>query len=163
MKIFENFQGLNKFKQMRWLYGLFLVLMVFVSACAQQTEPVAPPSAPEPSPAPAPEPEPEADTDGTGAAVAPQEKAETVNEVRYAGSGGFDPKELTISAGSAVTWINSDSKAGGLLIFKDGRSFTNSGRLAPDGKFEYEFTEAGVYDFWWNLAYGAVSGKLTVE
>jgi len=145
---------------MKILYGLFLVLMVFVSACAQQTEPVAPPSAPEPA-APAPEPEPEA-AGGTGAAVAPQIE-ETVNEIRYVGSGGFEPKELTISAGSAVTWINSDSKAGGLLIFKDGRSFTNSGRLAPDGKFEYEFTETGVYDFWWNLAYGAVSGKLTVE
>ena len=146
---------------MKLIYGVFLVLMVFVSACAQQTQPVAPPSAPEPEPA-APAPEPE-DTEGTGAAVAPQEKAETVNEIRYAGSGGFEPKELTISAGSAVTWINSDSKAGGLLIFKDGKSFTNSGRLAPDGKFEYEFTEAGVYDFWWNLAYGSISGKLTVE
>ena len=147
---------------MRWLYGVFLILMVFVSACAQQTEPVAPPSAPEPEPAaPAPEPEPEA-AEGTGAAVAPQVE-ETVNEIRYVGAGGFEPDELTISAGSAVTWINSDSKAGGLLIFKDGRSFANSGRLAPDGKFEYEFTEAGVYDFWWNLAYGAVSGKLTVE
>ena len=97
---------------MRWLYGGFLILMVFVSACAQQTEPVAP----EPEPEPA---------EGTGAAVAPQIE-ETVNEIRYVGSGGFDPKELTISAGSAVTWINSDSKAGGLLIFKDGRSFTTA-------------------------------------
>ena len=159
MKILKNFQGLNKFKQMRWLYGVFLVLMVFVSACAQQVaQPVAPPSAPEPV---APEPEPEA-AEGTGAAVAPQIE-ETVNEIRYVGAGGFEPDELTISAGSAVTWINSDSKAGGLVIFKDGRSFTNSGRLAPDGKFEYEFTEAGVYDFWWNLAYGSISGKLTVE
>ena len=161
MKNLKIFQGLNKFKQMKLLYGIFLILMVFVSACAQQTQPVAPPRAPEPV-APAPEPEPEAVED-TGAVAAPQEEAETVNEIRYVGSGGFDPKELTISAGSAVTWINSDSKAGGLLIFKDGKSFTNSGRLAPDGKFEYEFIEAGVYGFWWNLAYGAVSGKLTVE
>lgn len=147
---------------MKLIYGVFLVLMVLVSACAQQAaQPVAPPSAPEPV-APAPEPEPEADTDGTGAAVAPQVE-ETVNEIRYVGAGGFDPDELTIKAGSAVTWINSDSKAGGLLIFKDGRSFANSGRLAPDGKFEYEFTEAGMYDFWWNLAYESISGKLTVE
>ncbi len=146
---------------MKLIYGVFLVLMVFVSACVQQAaQPVAPPSAPEPA-APVPEPEPEA-AEGTGAAVAPQVE-ETVNEVRYVGSGGFDPKELTISAGSAVTWINSDSKAGEVLIFKNGKSFVSSKRLAPDGKFEYEFTEAGVYDFWWNLAYGAVSGKLTVE
>lgn len=146
---------------MRLLYGVFLVLMVLVSACAQQAaQPAAPSSAPEPA-APAPEPEPEA-AEGTGAAVAPQVE-ETVNEIRYVGSGGFDPKELTIKAGSAVTWINSDSKAGEVLIFKDGKSFVNSRRLVPDGKFEYEFTEAGVYDFWWNLAFGGVSGKLTVE
>ena len=149
---------------MKLLYGVFLVLMVLVSACAQKiAEPVASPSAPEPvAPAPEPEPEPKADTGGTGAAVAPQVE-ETVNEIRYIGSGGFEPDELTISAGSAVTWINDDEKAGAIILFKDGRSFTNSGRLAPDGKFEYEFTEAGVYNFWWNLAYGAVSGKLTVE
>lgn len=147
---------------MKLIYGVFLVLMVFVSACAQQAAQPAP--APEPEPAaPVPEPEPEADTEGTGAAVAPQEKAETVNEIRYVGSGGFEPDELAIKAGSAVTWINSDSKAGEVLIFKDRKSFVSSKRLAPDGKFEYEFTEAGVYDFWWNLAYGAVSGKLTVE
>lgn len=150
---------------MKLIYGVFLVLIIFVSACAQKVaEPVAPPSAPEPvAPAPEPEPEPEADTGGTGAAVAPQEKAETVNEIRYVGAGGFDPKELTISVGSAVTWMNDDEKAGAVILFKDGRSFTNSGRLAPDGKFEYEFTEAGVYDFWWNLAFGGVSGKITVE
>ena len=157
MKNLKIFQGLNKFKQMKLIYGVFLVLMVFVSACAQQVaQPVAPPSEPEPvATAPEPEPEPEA-------AVAPQVE-ETVNEVRYVGSGAFEPKELTISAGSAVTWINSDSKAGEVLIFKDGRSFVSSRRLVPDGKFEYEFTEAGVYDFWWNLAFGSVSGKLTVE
>ncbi len=146
---------------MKLIYGVFLVLMVLVSACAQQAAPpVAPPVEPEPQPVAEPEPEPEA-AEGTGATVAPQ--VPTSAEIRYVGAGGFDPKELTISAGSAVTWINSDSKAGGLLIFKDGKSFTGSGRLAPDGKFEYEFTEAGVYDFWWNLAFGSVSGKLTVE
>jgi len=145
---------------MKLLYGVFLVLMVFVSACAQQAAQPAPVPEPEPA-APAPEPEPEA-AEGTGAAVAPQVE-EKVNEVRYVGAGGFEPDELTISAGSAVTWINDDEKAGAVILFKDGRSFTNSGRLAPDGKFEYEFTQAGVYDFWWNLAYGAVSGKLTVE
>jgi len=145
---------------MKLLYGVFLVLIVLVSACAQKAaEPVAPPRAPEPV---APAPEPEADIGGTGAAVAPQVE-ETVNEVRYVGAGGFEPKDLTISAGSAVTWINDDEKVGAVILFKDGRSFTNSGRLAPDGKFEYEFTEAGVYDFWWNLAFGGVSGKLTVE
>ena len=146
---------------MKLLYGVFLVLMVFVSACAQQTEPVAPPGAPEPEPA-ATAPKPAA-AEGTGAAVAPQEKAETVNEIRYVGAGGFEPDELTIKAGSAVTWINDDEKAGAVILFKDGKSFVTSGRLPPDGKVEYEFTGAGVYDFWWNLAYGAVSGKLTVE
>src|SRR3989338_8270204 len=108
---------------MKLLYGVFLVLMVFVSACAQQTEPVAPPGAPEPEPA-ATAPKPAA-AEGTGAAVAPQEKAETVNEIRYVGAGGFEPDELTIKAGSAVTWINDDEKAGAVILFKDGKSLNS--------------------------------------
>ena len=147
---------------MKLLYGVFLVLMVLVSACAQKAaEPVLP-IEPEPvAPAPEPEPEPKVDAGGTGAAVAPQEEVkETVNEVRYVGAGGFEPKELTISAGNAVTWINGNDKVGAVVLFKNGRSFINSGRLVPDGKFEFEFAEAGVYDFYWNLIYG---GKITVE
>jgi|TARA_B100001964_G_scaffold237107_1_gene300026 plastocyanin len=141
--------------KMKLFYGIILVLMIFVSACAQQPA----------EPAPVTEPEPSVEPEGTGDAVAePEEVAEvTSTEIRSVGAGGFDPSELTISAGSAVTWINDDEKAAYLIIFKDGKAYTNSNRILPGEKFEHEFTEAGEYEYWQNIAYGVVGGKITVE
>jgi len=147
---------------MKLFYGIILVLIIFVSACAQQ--PAAEPEAqPEPSPEPEaePEPEPEVEREGTGAAAAVQEGGSS--EIRYVGAGGFDPDELTISAGSSVTWINDDNSMGALIIYKDGKSYTTGKRMVPDGKIELELSEPGDYEYWWNLAFGAVSGKITVE
>lgn len=143
---------------MKLFYGIILVLMIFVSACAQQAaQPEAEPSEPE-------APVAEDEDDGTGVAVAvpEEEPAETsTTDVRYVGAGGFDPDKLTISAGSSVTWFNDDSKSMVMIIFKDGKSFSTQ-RLNPGQQAETEFTEAGDYDFWWNIAYAAVGGKLTV-
>ncbi len=149
---------------MKLFYGIVLVLMIFVSACAQQAAEQAPVTEPE-AIAEA-EVQPEAGAEGTGAAVAvPEEEVveTTSNEIRSVGAGGFDPDELTISAGSAVTWINDDEKALVIIIFKDGKSFMNSNRIMPGEKFEVEFTEAGEYEYWQNIAFGVVGGKITVE
>ena len=143
---------------MKLFYGIILVLIIFVSACAQQ--PAAEPEA-QPEPSPEPEAEPEVEKDGTEAAVAVQEVGSS--EIRYVGAGGFDPDELTISAGSSVTWINNDNSMGALIIFKDGKSYITGKRMVPDGKIELELSEPGDYEYWWNLAFGAVSGKITVE
>ena len=149
---------------MKIIYGIFLILMVFVSACAQQ--PAKSTSVTEPEASVEADVPPEADVEGTGAAVAePEEEiAETTsNEIRYVGAGGFDSDGLTISTGSAVTWINDDEKKGAVVIFKDGRSYMNSNGLRAGEKFEVEFTEAGEYEFWWNIALAGNSGKITVE
>ena len=147
---------------MKLFYGIILVLIVFVGACAPQVAPPAPVAEPESvpiaEPEAEPEPEVEAEAEGTGAVVAGDS-----TEVRYVGAGGFDPDTLTIITGSAVTWINGDDKAGAVLMFKEGKFQVNSGRLNPGAKFEYEFTEEGEYEYFWNLAFGAVSGKITVE
>ncbi|MCH8003720.1 MAG: cupredoxin domain-containing protein [Nanoarchaeota archaeon] len=157
---------------MKLFSGIVLVLMVFVSACAQQpvAEPAAQPSAPEPSPVPEAEPEPEVEAEaepepateaeGTGAVVAVPEGDSY--DIRYVGAGGFDPDTLTISAGSSVTFFNDDSKTMVIIVFKDGRNFATP-RLSPGQQAEVEFTEPGEYDFWWNLAYATVGGKITVE
>jgi len=147
---------------MKLFYGIILVLMVFISACAPQAaQPAAQPSAPEPAPEAEPEtaPEAEPEVEGTGAVVAAPE-GDSI-DVRYGGAGGFDPDELTISAGSSVTFFNDDSKTMVIIVFKDGRTFATP-RLTPGQQVEVEFTEPGEYDFWWNLAYAAVGGKLTV-
>ena len=49
-----------------------------------------------------------------------------------------------------------------LIIFKDGKTFATP-RLNPGQQAETEFTEPGEYDVWWNIAYAAVGGKITVE
>ena len=148
---------------MKLFYGIILVLMIFVSACAPQaTQPEAEPSAPEAAPEPEPEPEVEV-TETDISASEEEEVAETsTTDVRYVGAGGFDPDKLTISAGSSVTFFNDDSKTIVIIVFKDGRNFATP-RLNPGQQVEVEFTESGEYDYWWNLAYAAVGGKLTVE
>lgn len=147
---------------MKLFYGIVLIMVMFISACAPQAaEPEAQPSAP----VTAPEPEPEPETEGTGAAVAPpeEEAAETsTTDVRYVGAGGFDPDKLTISVGSSVTFFNDDSKSMVIIIFKDGKTFATP-RLNSGQQFEVEFTESGEYDYWWNIAYAAVGGTITVE
>ena len=157
---------------MKLFYGIILVLMVFISACAQQ-------------PATGPDSDGEAveaDSDGEAAedddAVADDSDAEADLEgeaeedetevvigdsidIRYVGAGGFDPDSATIEVGSSVTFFNDDSKPMVIIIFKDGRTFATP-RLAPGQQSEVEFNDAGVYDYWWNIAYAAVGGQLTV-
>jgi len=153
---------------MKLFYGIVLVLMVFVSACAPQAAQPAPAAEPEPVPEVEPEaeveaeaePEPATEVEGTGAVVAAPEGGSY--DIRYVGAGGFDPDTLTISAGSSVTFFNDDSKTMVIIVFKDGKNFATP-RLNAGQQAEVEFTEPGEYDFWWNLAYAAVGGKITVE
>jgi plastocyanin len=144
---------------MKLFYGIVLVLMVFVSACAPQSAPVA---APVQESEPEPQSEPEVDVDGTGAAVAPQEES-TVNEVRALGTGAFDPAELTVSAGSSVTWINNAGTNMVIIIFKDGRAYMNSQKFDPGESFEQEFADAGEYKYWQNIAFSGDGGTITVS
>jgi len=145
---------------MKLFYGIILVMMLFASACAQQTvQPATQPSEPDTT-----EDAMEdkgTDTDGTGAVVV--EPKTTSSEVRAMGAGVFEPSELTISAGSSVTWINNANKGLVVIIFKDGGSYTNSQTIKPGEKFEHEFTEAGEYEYWQNIAFGGISSKITVE
>ena len=151
---------------MKLFYGIILVLIVFISACAQQpaAEPEPEPSAPEPEAAPAvePEAETEAEDDDDAEEIEPEVAAPGDSaDIRYVGAGGFDPDTLTVNAGSSVTFFNGDSKPMVIIIFKDGRTFATP-KLAPGQQSEVEFNDAGVYDFWWNIAYAAIGGQLTV-
>ena len=144
---------------MKLFYAIAIVLMVFVSACAQQTGEEPPAVSPDSGSSAEPETEGPVDT----GEEAPEEVGEvTTNEIRYVGAGAFEPDELTISVGSAVTWFNDDEKKGAVIIFKDGRSYMNSDGLNPEEKFEHEFTEAGEYEYW-TLAYGPQGAKIIVE
>ena len=142
---------------MKLFYAFVIVLMVLVSACTQQTPEVAP------NPTPQPEVQPAEEAEVAEVVEEPVVEEATTTEVRMLAAGNFEPEELSINTGDAVTWMNDGERRGALILFKDGRAYMNSNPLDPGDKFEHEFTEAGSYDFWWNIAYGTVSGKLTVE
>lgn len=143
--------------------------MVFVSACAQQPAPVpAQPSQP-PQAQPTPEPQVQPEPVETAPVAAPEDEEvkevveTTSNEIKAAGAGTFDPAKLTISTGTSVTWINDAGKNMVIIIFKDSRSYIASQKFDDGEKFEHEFTEAGEYPYWQNVAFSGDGGTITVE
>ena len=158
MKILKNFRGLNKLKQMKLFYGIVLVLMIFVSACAQQAAPEAAPSAPAAAPAPAP-----VEDDTETEVEAPEVMETTSEDIRALEDGNFEPNALTIASGSSVTWRNARETNIVIIIFKENRAYINSQKIDPDETFEHEFTEAGEYQFWQNIAFQGDGGTITVS
>ncbi len=149
---------------MKALYGLVLVLMIFVSACAQQ-QPPAQPVESNAMPVPGQEDVPEMIVGGTGASVAPQieEKAPEVtsNEVRLLGAGKYDPLEAKISKGGTVTFFN-DGKIKTVITIKGKGKVTNTPVVQPGEKYEQEFAEAGTYEYW-GVSYGPGGATIIVE
>jgi plastocyanin len=161
---------------MKLFYGIVLVLMIFVSACAQQPAEQAPVTEPEQSVEAEVQPQPEAEAEGTGAAVATSEVEKTDvapmegdeetttpatgNEVRMFGVGQYDPEEVTISVGGSVTFIN-EGNFKSVVTIKGDSGITNTPIIEPGDKYEQEFAEDGEYDAW-AVAYGP-GVKITVE
>ncbi len=145
---------------MKLFNAILILLMVFVSACAQQPQAVQPTQTAE---QPAAEPQEEETSESMDQADdAMENEAKTASsDVRIVGKAGFDPMEITINAGDSLTWINDDKKELTLTIFKKGKWYLNSNVIEPGQSFEQEFKEAGEYDYW-TLAYG-VKGKITVQ
>jgi plastocyanin len=175
---------------MKLFYGIVLVLVVFVSACAQKQQDVQPIAQPTPEAPDTPEmvAEDEAMEEGAmekgdsmeGEAMddveamekdgdamegeSMKDKGSTLSaaDIRILGKGGFEPSELAINAGESVTWINDDEKSFTMTIFKDGKWYMNSDVMQPGDLFEYEFGEEGTYEYW-TLAYGPMDAKIVVE
>jgi len=144
---------------MKYFYAIILGLMVLVSACAQEVQQVQPQST-QPSPQPAAPAEDEVEVEAEEEVV---EAAPSTSEVRVLDAGAFEPTEMTINVGDSVTWINTDDIEAVLIIFKDGRTYTNSQKFNPGEQFEHEFMEAGSYQFWRNIAFSSDGGMITVE
>ena len=69
----------------------------------------------------------------------------------------FDPPELTISAGTKVTWINRDDVPHTATSTAKPKVF-DSGTLDTDEKFSYVFTTPGTYKY-----YCAVHPRMTAQ
>jgi plastocyanin len=74
----------------------------------------------------------------------------------------FDPEELTVKAGTTVTWTNSDDLPH--TVTKDGGPGADfdSGNLSPGDEFEQTFDAAGKVDYVCTIHPGQ-AGSITVE
>lgn len=61
----------------------------------------------------------------------------------------FHPEQLTVSAGTEVTWINCESPGGASHTTTSDGGLWDSGLLGPDGSrvFRRTFQEEGVFDY----------------
>jgi plastocyanin len=58
----------------------------------------------------------------------------------------FSPREMTITAGTKVTWVNNDDVPHTATSTAKPRSF-DSGTLDTDAKFSHVFSAPGTYDY----------------
>lgn len=149
---------------MKLFYAIVLVLMVLVSACAQQTAPVVTPQQSEQPSAPVeeqPKSEPaQAESAKTESVEAAATLPSTGNEVKILGVGQYDPEEVTIKAGGSITFFN-EGKFKSVISVKGKSGIINTPVVKPGDKYEQEFAEAGEYDVW-AVSYGP-GIKVTVE
>jgi amicyanin len=73
----------------------------------------------------------------------------------------FDPKELVITAGATVTWVNTDDVAH-TVTSKAAPPFFASNTLHTDDKFSFEFKTPGTYDYFCK-AHPYMTGKVIVK
>ena len=145
------------------LYAIALILVLLVSECAAQTQkqPAADTQSAKQAPQQEVQPEKKEEVAASPPAEVPQEPVKLkVTEINLLKK-GVEPLELTVSAGTSVTWINNGGVSTLLNINKDGKFFMRSNLLKNSDKFEQELKEKGAYAFW-GESYG-VQGKITVN
>jgi amicyanin len=73
----------------------------------------------------------------------------------------FDPKELVVTAGATVTWINTDDVAH-TVTSKAAPPLFDSKPLHTGDKFSFEFTRPGTYDYYCK-PHPYMTGKVIVK
>jgi plastocyanin len=68
--------------------------------------------------------------------------AQSDNQINITNS-KFEPKRLTVTEGTTVTWNNSE----GVHTVKSDKDIFISKTLSPGEKFTYQFTKAGTYPY----------------
>lgn len=58
----------------------------------------------------------------------------------------FSPADITVKAGTTVTWTNKDSVAH-TVTETDGQTGPNSGDVNPNGSYTFTFAKAGTYHY----------------
>jgi plastocyanin len=73
----------------------------------------------------------------------------------------FDPKELVVTAGATVTWVNTDDVAH-TVTSTAALPLFDSRTLRTDDKFSFEFKTPGTYDYFCK-AHPDMTGKVIVK
>jgi amicyanin len=73
----------------------------------------------------------------------------------------FDPKELVVTAGATVTWVNTDDVAH-TVTSKAAPPLFDSKPLRTDAKFSFEFKTPGTYDYFCK-PHPYMTGKVIVK
>jgi plastocyanin len=109
--------------------ALLSTALMFAAACSDYS---APSSAPSPTPSPTSMP------GGPSSSVAIPVGAELLGDRAYA------PDEVTVAAGTTVTWTNTDSTSHTATSDTPG---WNSGIVASGGQFSFAFQTAGTFPY----------------
>jgi plastocyanin len=73
----------------------------------------------------------------------------------------YSPRELTVPAGTRVTWVNRDDVPHTVTSAETPRRF-NSGTLDTDGQFTHLFTTPGTYEYFCAV-HPKMTGKVIVK
>ncbi len=93
----------------------------------------------------------------TTAAAGPAGAAVRVTIDQFA----FGPRELTVPAGTRVTWVNRDDVPHTVTSAEKPRRF-HSGTLDTDGEFTHLFTTPGTYEYFCAV-HPKMTGKVIVQ
>ena len=115
-------------------FAVISTVMVFAIACgdSSSSSPTSPSPPPVSSPTPTPEPT------GSATSVVIPVGAE------FLGNRAFVPGELSITAGTTVTWMNTDSTSHTSTSDTPG---WDSGIVPPGGQFSFGFQTAGTFSY----------------
>jgi plastocyanin len=105
-------------------------ILVFAIACGGNSSPS--PASPSPTPSPTPTP------------VVPSSSVVIPVGASSLGNRAFMPGDLSITVGTTVTWMNTDSTSH--TSTADGAGW-NSGTLAPGRQFSFAFQTAGTFPY----------------
>jgi len=108
---------------------LSIVAAVLAAACACGGYGSSSPVTPSPTPSPS--------TDGSPSVTIP-------SGASFQTRSAFAPDDLSVAAGTTVTWVNSDSVAH--TSTSDGAGW-NSATIAPGGRFAFTFQTAGTFAY----------------
>jgi plastocyanin len=139
---------------MRSVRGFSLFLAALVVGCG---------TAPSSAPAPLPQKQADAHTDmpahtpKTDKAGAPAAAPAKVVIDNFA----FEPRELTVSAGTEVTWVNHDDVPHTATSTAKPKAF-DSGTLDTDQTYSHVFTAAGEYEYFCAV-HPKMTGKVVVK